>query len=87
MTDSFPTPFKNFSNITPPDDNRDRLVCGDCGWIHCENPRIIVGAVARKVHGTGNGPHGTGNGPHQSKIDCEKCPATITSNTAAASRL
>lgn len=47
MTDSQPTAFKNFSIITPPDDNRDRLVCGDCGWIHYENPRIIVGAVVR----------------------------------------
>ena len=39
--------FSNFSSIIPPDDNRDRLVCGDCGWIHYENPRIIVGAVVR----------------------------------------
>lgn len=39
--------FSNFSILTPPDDNRDRLVCGDCGWIHYENPRIIVGAVVR----------------------------------------
>ncbi|MFN9720599.1 MAG: NUDIX domain-containing protein [Planctomycetota bacterium] len=36
-----------FAIIRPPDDNRDRLVCSDCGWIHYENPRIIVGAVVR----------------------------------------
>lgn len=47
MTASQPPEFKNFSNVTPPDDNRDRMVCGDCGWIHYENPRIIVGAVVR----------------------------------------
>ncbi len=32
---------------TPDDDNRDRLVCSDCGWIHYENPRVIVAAVVR----------------------------------------
>lgn len=37
----------NFAIIRPADDNRDRLVCSDCGWIHYENPRIIVGAVVR----------------------------------------
>ncbi len=37
--------FSNFSIIRPADDNRDRAVCSDCGWIHYENPRIIVGAV------------------------------------------
>ena len=47
MTTSQPESFKNFSIITPSDDNRDRLVCGDCGWIHYENPRVIVGAVVR----------------------------------------
>jgi len=36
-----------FSVVRPSDDNRDRLVCSDCGWIHYENPRIIVGAVVR----------------------------------------
>ncbi len=30
----------------PDGDNRPRLVCGDCGWIHYENPRIIVGVLA-----------------------------------------
>lgn len=39
--------FSNFSVVRPSDDNRDRLVCSDCGWIHYENPRIIVGAVVR----------------------------------------
>ena len=39
--------FHNFSIVRPDDDSRDRLVCSDCGWIHYENPRIIVGAVVR----------------------------------------
>ncbi len=29
----------------PDGDNRERLVCPDCGYIEYENPRIIVGAV------------------------------------------
>jgi ADP-ribose pyrophosphatase YjhB (NUDIX family) len=29
----------------PEGDDRPRLVCGDCGYILYENPRIIVGAV------------------------------------------
>ena len=47
MTNPKSGSFGNFTVIVPPDDNRDRLVCGDCGWIHYENPRIIVGAVVR----------------------------------------
>jgi len=34
-----------FRREIPAGDNRDRLVCGDCGFIHYENPKIIVGAV------------------------------------------
>lgn len=26
-------------------DTLDRLVCNSCGWIHYENPKIVVGAV------------------------------------------
>lgn len=35
----------HFSKQIPADDNRERLVCGDCGWIHYVNPKIVVGAV------------------------------------------
>ena len=35
-----------FSKRIPPGDQKDRLVCDDCGWIHYENPKIVVGAVA-----------------------------------------
>lgn len=29
----------------PQGDDRERLVCGDCGFIYYENPKVIVGAV------------------------------------------
>jgi ADP-ribose pyrophosphatase YjhB (NUDIX family) len=31
----------------PPGDNRERMVCPDCGFIAYENPKIVVGAVVR----------------------------------------
>lgn len=34
-----------FALKVPPGDNRPRLVCSDCGWIHYANPKIVVGAV------------------------------------------
>lgn len=30
----------------PPGDDRERLVCDDCGFVHYDNPKIVVGAVA-----------------------------------------
>jgi len=35
----------NFVRRTPPGDERERLVCERCEFIHYDNPRIIVGAV------------------------------------------
>ena len=29
----------------PPGDDRERLVCAECGFIHYENPKIVVGSV------------------------------------------
>src|SRR5260370_20685711 len=29
----------------PEGDNRERMVCPDCGFINYENPKIVVGAV------------------------------------------
>ena len=29
----------------PDGDNRERLMCHDCGFIHYENPKIVVGAI------------------------------------------
>ena len=34
-----------FRHKIPPGDDRERLVCSGCGWVHYENPKIIVGAV------------------------------------------
>jgi ADP-ribose pyrophosphatase YjhB (NUDIX family) len=36
----------SFSRRIPPGDQLERLVCDDCGWVHYENPKIVVGAVA-----------------------------------------
>jgi ADP-ribose pyrophosphatase YjhB (NUDIX family) len=30
----------------PPGDNRPRLVCRDCGAVHYQNPKVVVGSVA-----------------------------------------
>lgn len=38
------TPF--FSERVPAGDSRPRQVCDACGWIHYENPKVVVGAVA-----------------------------------------
>ena len=29
----------------PPDDNRERHVCGHCGVIHYQNPKMVVGSI------------------------------------------
>jgi ADP-ribose pyrophosphatase YjhB (NUDIX family) len=29
----------------PPGDDRERLVCDDCGFVHYDNPKIVVGSV------------------------------------------
>lgn len=42
---SEPTNENRFLKQVPDGDSRERLVCGDCGWIHYDNPKIIVGAV------------------------------------------
>ena len=31
----------------PEGDNRERLLCPDCGYVAYENPKIVVGSVAR----------------------------------------
>jgi len=33
------------SFIVPPDDNRPRFVCGNCGAIHYQNPKLVVGSI------------------------------------------
>lgn len=34
-----------FAKRVPHGDDKERLVCADCGWIHYVNPVIVVGAV------------------------------------------
>ena len=36
----------DFERRVPDDDDRERMVCRSCGWIHYENPRLVVGALA-----------------------------------------
>ena len=36
---------KTNESITPENDTKVRFVCGDCGFIHYENPKIVVGTV------------------------------------------
>jgi ADP-ribose pyrophosphatase YjhB (NUDIX family) len=31
--------------LVPPDDNRPRYVCGQCGAIHYQNPKMVVGSI------------------------------------------
>jgi ADP-ribose pyrophosphatase YjhB (NUDIX family) len=39
------TPAHRFVRRVPEGDNRQRLVCGDCGFIAYENPKVVVGSV------------------------------------------
>jgi ADP-ribose pyrophosphatase YjhB (NUDIX family) len=34
-----------FTLRTPDGDDRERLICGDCGFVAYENPKIVTGAV------------------------------------------
>ena len=36
-----------FDRRVPEGDNRERLVCADCGFVAYDNPKIVVGSVAR----------------------------------------
>ncbi|TNE64659.1 MAG: NUDIX domain-containing protein [Alphaproteobacteria bacterium] len=44
MADTIGKPA-NFHHTVPEGDERERLVCKDCGFIAYENPRVIAGAV------------------------------------------
>ena len=35
----------NFARRIPEGDERERLICGDCGYVAYENPKIVVGSV------------------------------------------
>lgn len=38
---------ENFVRQVPEGDQRERLVCTDCGFINYENPKVVVGSVCR----------------------------------------
>jgi ADP-ribose pyrophosphatase YjhB (NUDIX family) len=38
-------PPSNFRRRIPEGDNRERLMCDECGFVHYENPKIVVGSV------------------------------------------
>lgn len=33
------------SLLTPPDDNRPRFVCEQCGVVHYQNPKLVIGSI------------------------------------------
>lgn len=47
MSDPERTHPESFVRQVPEGDNRSRLVCSDCGFVSYENPKIVVGVVAR----------------------------------------
>ncbi|MEL7028379.1 MAG: NUDIX hydrolase [Pseudomonadota bacterium] len=51
MTNHPNTPPSSFERRTPDGDDRERLVCGDCGFIAYENPKIVVGSVVEAEGG------------------------------------
>jgi ADP-ribose pyrophosphatase YjhB (NUDIX family) len=38
-------PGPHFRPAVPEGDNRERQICGSCGFVHYENPKIVAGAV------------------------------------------
>lgn len=40
-----PDPFDGFVRQVPDGDSVERLVCAGCGFVHYENPKVVVGAV------------------------------------------
>lgn len=44
MASTDPEDF-GFEKKVPDGDNFERQVCTDCGWVHYDNPKIVVGSV------------------------------------------
>ena len=42
-----PPPPHPFARAIPEGDDRERLVCADCGFVLYDNPKIVVGSVTR----------------------------------------
>ena len=45
MSNSIKKSIGPFASVIPEGDDRPRMVCKDCGFIHYENPKIVTGAV------------------------------------------
>ena len=45
MTDTTEPGCGSFEKKTPEGDNRERLVCVECGYVRYDNPKVVVGAV------------------------------------------
>lgn len=45
QTDRMTTEYGDKTRMVPEGDDRERLVCRDCGFVFYENPKVIVGAV------------------------------------------
>ena len=46
------TPAGPIHRAIPEGDNRERLICRDCGFVHYRNPVVVVGAVVTWNDGT-----------------------------------
>jgi ADP-ribose pyrophosphatase YjhB (NUDIX family) len=46
MTEPSQPDLANFVRQVPAGDDRERLVCDSCGFVHYQNPKVIVGSVA-----------------------------------------
>lgn len=44
------TPRSNFALEIPEGDDRMRRVCGDCGFVDYQNPKVVVGALVTFEH-------------------------------------
>jgi ADP-ribose pyrophosphatase YjhB (NUDIX family) len=42
---SAPDPDPPFTRKVPDGDDRERLVCADCGFVYYQNPKVVVGSV------------------------------------------
>ena len=47
-------PPEHFEKRIPEGDNRERLICGRCEFIHYQNPKIVAGAVCTWQDDKGN---------------------------------
>ncbi len=38
---------KKVENLVPPGEDRPRFICRDCGFIHYQNPKLVVGCIPK----------------------------------------